>query len=392
MCRLLFITWDGPQTSYLTGLFLPILAGLARSGHSPHVLQFTWGANKKIAETKRICVARGVPYRAIRVRRVLGSVGPFLTAVIGSLAIRRAVRDWKIDILMPRSLMPAIAVICMGNMRGLQIVFDADGFAADERADFQGLPRTSSIYRVLKWSERNMVKLADSVMVRTPKAVDLLCADSSVLPAKFFVVTNGREPHLYDGARPFRPVNSLRLCYAGSIGAQYLPDLMLTLSEKLNSSLPGTTLEIFTGDSRNVKLALERANLADSGWITVSEVKPFNVPSALKSCDLALALRKQCFSSQGVAPIKIGEYLMAGLPIIGTAGIGDVEPLIKAGVMFPYDGDDAAVVRWLTEQFLPNKAHFANEARRLGKELFGIERSVQGYEAAISYAKHAIKR
>ena len=69
MCRLLFITWDGPQTSYLTGLFLPILDGLARSGYSPHILQFTWGADEKIADTKKICFSRGIPYRAVRVRR-----------------------------------------------------------------------------------------------------------------------------------------------------------------------------------------------------------------------------------------------------------------------------------------------------------------------------------
>ena len=187
MCRLLFITWDGPQTTYLTGLFLPILEGLARCGYSPHILQFTWGEDKKISETEKICFSRGVPYRAVRVRRAFGSFGSFFTAVIGSRAIWRAVRDWKINILMPRSLMPAIAVICMGHIRDLQIVFDADGFAADERADFLGLSRNSITFRVLKWAERYMVKSADSVMVRTSKAVDLFCANLGVSPEKFFV-------------------------------------------------------------------------------------------------------------------------------------------------------------------------------------------------------------
>lgn len=391
MCRLLFITWDGPQTSYLTGLFLPILDGLARSGYSPHILQFTWGADEKIADTKKICFSRGIPYRAVRVRRAFGSAGSFFTAVIGSRAIWRAVRDWKINILMPRSLMPAIAVICMGHIRDLQIVFDADGFAADERADFLGLSRNSITFRVLKWAERYMVKSADSVMVRTSKAVDLFCANLGVSPEKFFVVTNGRESHLYDGVRPFRPDNSLRLCYVGSIGAQYLPDLMLTLSHKLYASLSSITLDIFTGDVHDAKLALARADFLDTGWIKVSQLELSDVPSALKSCDLAFALRKQCFSSQGVAPIKIGEYLMAGLPIIGTAGIGDVEPLIQAGVMFPYSGDDDAVVRWVTEQFLPNKLHLANEATRLGTKLFGIEHSIKGYELAILYAIQPVK-
>jgi glycosyltransferase involved in cell wall biosynthesis len=385
MTRLLFITWDGPQTNYLTGLFLPILAGLRQSGHSPHVLQFTWGSDEKVAE-KRTCEARGVPYRMVRVRRIGGGLGPFLTAAAGSLAIRRAVRDWKIDLLMPRSLMPALSVLCLGPKRGLTIVFDADGFAADERADFQGLSRSSMTYRILKWVERRMARLADSVMVRTTRAADMLRADARVTADRFHVVTNGRDPHAYDGDRASRSDNSLRLCYAGSIGAQYLPDQMLGIARSLREAVPETTLELFTGDTQNALRALERANLVGAEWIAISQVKPQAIPSALKSCDLALALRKKCYSTQGVAPIKIGEYLMAGMPIIGTAGVGEVEPLIEAGLMFPFDGDDAAAIKWVIEKFLPNKDHLAYEARRLGTELFGVESSVRGYEAAIQYA------
>lgn len=385
--RVLFITWDGPQTSYMTGLFLPILAGLSHCGHSLYVLQFTWGPDDKVAETKRACESQGITYRMIRVRRAGGGLGPFFSAVAGSLAIRRAVRDWKIDLLMPRSLMPAIAVLCLGPLRGLHIVFDADGFTADERADFRGLLKTSMTYRILKWVEQRMVRLAHSIMVRTTRAADILQADARVTADKFFVVTNGRDPCSYDIDVPLKPNNSLRLCYAGSIGDQYLPDQMLEISRTIFDCMPETTLEIFTGDIQNAIRALERKNLAGAEWIKLSHVQPEAIPLALKSCDLAFALRKTLYSTQGVAPIKIGEYLMAGLPIIGTAGVGDVERLIEAGVMFPFDGDNAAALDWVLEKFLPAKIHLAQEARKLGNDLFGIESSVRGYESAIQYAR-----
>jgi len=387
MSRVLFITWDGPQTNYLTGLFLPILTGLSQSGHSPHVLQFTWGPDAMIAETKQTCESRGVPYRAVRVRRFGGGLGPFMTAAGGSLAIRRAVRDWKIDLLMPRSLMPALSVLCLGPGRGLSIVFDADGFAADERADFQGLSRASITYRALKWIERRMVRMADSVMVRTTRAADILRADSRFDAAKFFVVTNGRDSRAYDGGRPSRPDKSLRVCYAGSIGGQYLPDQMLELSRALHESVPGTRLDIFTGDTENARKALQRAGLEGAKWIAVRQVPPDAIPAALKSCDLALALRKKCFSTQGVAPIKIGEYLMAGLPIIGTAGVGEVERLIDTGVMFPFQEDVSAARGWVLNEYLPNMDRLSKAAHKLGGELFGIDRSVRGYEAAINHAR-----
>jgi len=392
MTRILFITWDGPQTNYLMGLFLPILTGLRQSGHSPHVMQFTWGSDEKVAESKRTCESQGVPYRMVRVRRIGGGLGPLLTAAAGSLAIRRAVRDWKIDVIMPRSLMPALSVLCLGRKRGLGIVFDADGFAADERADFQGLSRSSITYRMLKSVERRMAKMADSVMVRTTKAADILQTDSRMDAAKFFVVTNGRDPIAYAGERSSRPNNSLRLCYAGSIGAQYLPDQMLELSREIREAVPNATLDIFTGDTQNALAALERVGLAGSSWIAVRQVAPEAIPAKLKSCDLAFALRKKCYSTQGVAPIKIGEYLMAGLPIIGTAGVGEVEPLINAGVMFSFEGDVAAARTWVIEKFMPSKAQLSHEARILGNEMFGVERSVFGYEAAIRFAASAQAR
>ena len=50
---------------------------------------------------------------------------------------------------------------------------------------------------------------------------------------------------------------------------------------------------------------------------------PQIVPQYLGCADLGLALRQPNFSAHSVAPIKLGEYLMCGLPVVATAGIGD---------------------------------------------------------------------
>src|SRR5690606_21523792 len=99
MSRVLFITWDGPQTSYLEGLFLPIFKRLAEYGHLMHVLQYTWADADRIERIKTVCEAAGIPYRAAPVWRKGGGAGPLASALAGRRQIRRAVRDWNIDTL-----------------------------------------------------------------------------------------------------------------------------------------------------------------------------------------------------------------------------------------------------------------------------------------------------
>jgi hypothetical protein len=76
MSNCLFITWDGPQTSYLEGLFLPIFKGLGEHGHRIHVLQFTWANADVVLRTKEICEAAGIPYQSAPVWRKAGAAGP----------------------------------------------------------------------------------------------------------------------------------------------------------------------------------------------------------------------------------------------------------------------------------------------------------------------------
>lgn len=379
MSRILFITWDGPQTSYLQGLFLPIFKGLAEHGHQVHVLQFTWASAANTEHVKNICENAGIPYRAAPVWRNFASLGPLISALAGGRHIRRAVCDWNVDTLMPRSLMPALAVLAMGSHRGLKLIFDADGFAADERADFGGLSRTGATYRILRMVEKQTARVADGVLVRTPRAIDILVDRAKTERTKFCVVGNGLDPKPFLDCWPQRTDKEFRLCYAGSLGAQYCPDQMLELAQLLRVHIPNLVFRIFTGDRANLDGALDRLCLSDQSWIEVSRLPSESMPAALMQCDLALALRKPAFSTQGVAPIKLGEYMLAGLPVIGTEGVGPVEPLIEAGVMFPIKEDLSQAWPWVRDHVIPHQNSLRQRAQALGLAHFSLKASVDSY-------------
>lgn len=379
----MFVTWDGPQTSYLEALFLPIFKALAERGYRMHVMQFTWADAEHVKRIQAICETAGIPYRSFPVWRRVGGAGPLASAIVGRRDIRRAIRDWRIDTLMPRSLMPALALLAMCSRKGIRLVFDADGFAVDERVDFGGLSPASATYRILREVEAQTARAADCVLVRTPRAIDILVDRSKTERAKFHVVGNGRDPSPFLVGCPKRTDGEFRLCYAGSLGAQYRPGQMIAIAQRLRAEIPKLVFRVFTGDRSNLDIALDRAGVSDRDWIEVSRLPPGDIPAALMKCDLALALRQPAFSTQGVAPIKLGEYMLAGLPVIGTEGVGPVEPLIDAGVMLPLKEDVSQVWPWVRDNLLPHRIALRKRAHDLGLAHFSLKASVDSYAAAL---------
>lgn len=391
--NILFITWDSPETRYLERLFLPIFAGLKVRGYRIHVLQFSWGS-EEITETRAaLCVKLDIPYRKIRVTRRLGSVGPFLSAVLGARAIKRAVSDWQIDTIMPRSLMPALAVLSMRkSVRDrLNIAFDADGLAADERVDFGGLSAHSFTYRFLRDIEGALLRRSDVVLTRTDRARSILLAraGSALKPQNCHIVSNGVETGPFaDALQRFtkKTKESFTLCYCGSIGAQYRLHEMLDIACKMKAHVPELKFRLFSQYQDVVQRALDHKGLHGERWIESKAVPSDKVPEELAQCDLGIALREPSFSTQAILPIKLGEYLLAGLPVIGTPGVGNTKQLEDLGVFRSAEADDLeGTLKWIVEEVLPNRALIREQSHAAGMRHFSLEGTVDSYATALSF-------
>lgn len=392
--NILFITWDGPQTNYLERLFLPILAGLQDRGYRAHVLQFCWGEPAQIQARADLCREAGVPYRAQTILRFGGAAGPFLTALGGARAIRRSVAEWRIDTLMPRSLLPAFAVLRMkaAERAALNIVFDADGLHADERVDFTGLSPTGPTYRILRDIEMQMLLRSDTVLTRTAASRSILLARAGggLTADRCHLVTNGVDPAPFIGAlaAPLpdpSPEAGPVLCYCGSIGAQYrLPD-MLDVALRLRARIPGLRFRVISQATDAVQADLARRGLLRADWIDLRAPRPEDVPAELAGCDLGLALRLPAFSTRAVLPIKLGEYLLAGLPVLGTPGVGNTAELAEAGVFRSAEPQDLdQTITWLVDTVLPARAALRQTCHAIGLRDYAVAGSVASYATALA--------
>jgi glycosyltransferase involved in cell wall biosynthesis len=88
----------------------------------------------------------------------------------------------------------------------------------------------------------------------------------------------------------------------------------------------------------------------------------------------------------GVAPIKLGEYLLCGLPAVATAGVGDTADMTP-DVAFLLDGDpsraEAAAVDWFVGTVLPDREGFRARCRAFGAARFSLDACVEGYARAL---------
>jgi glycosyltransferase involved in cell wall biosynthesis len=268
--------------------------------------------------------------------------------------------------------------------------FDADGLPLEERVDFAGMNPRGLEFRWLKRVERVMTQRSDAVLVRSERAIPFLTDDPA--DSRFHVVTNGRDPGRFALATPEDRVRRRQewgvdeqgvvLAYAGSLGPQYCLPEMLSLFEKVLLHQPGSVLLLLTGNPEAVKGV--PAHLEHR--LIVRRLPASEVASYLGAADIGLALREPRPSMQGVFPIKLGEYLLCGLPVIATAGIGDTRQLLgdQASCLLLEEHTPATLeeaARWAVTAARQPGLRIA--ARALGLARFSLEESIHRYKKAI---------
>ncbi len=392
--RILFVTWDGPQVHYLESLFLPIFAGLRTDGYAFDILQFRWGSAAQEEEVRAACAEAGCGYSAVRVWR-WGGLGAFATALLGGLRMRRAVRRFGSDVIMPRSVLPSLVTLAGGGPGLRPVLFDADGLEIDERVEFAGLKTTGLIYRLLRGIEARMVRKATAILVRTAAAREILTARGGrpADPAKYHIVANGRDGRVF---HPFdeQSRQAVRselgiaaeaplIVYVGSFGPKYRTRGVGELAMALHALRPDTRLLVLSLAPEQVQSEL-LDHFPDLESFTTVLRAPFQeVSRYLAAADVGTVFITETFSTRTVVPVKTGEYLLCGVPVVGTAAIGDNKAAVDAGVFFDDRRGPAEAAHWVVEDVLPAREDYRNRARAVGLEHYSLEKSIRAYREAL---------
>lgn len=319
---------------------MPILEELqAKARLKCHVLQFSWAKEEKVNQLSLLSESMGIRYNHFPVSKAIHPLmGTAFTVYRGKQFIRRYLKRHKIDIVMPRSTMPALMVnglMSKWKNKKYKVVFDADGLPLEERLDFTELKVSDYQYKFLKAAETKMLLNADIILARTQKAINHhLGRIGESHRSKFHVVRNGRRAEQFRFSNEDRirvreelglSENDMLWVYAGTLGPQYVLKEMLEMFDKHLHLSQSSKFLVLSANGNYLQQHLP-AHLRDK---VVHKTPSFaSIPSYLSAADIAFALRQPAWSMRGVSPIKLGEYLLMGLPVIASKGVGDTENIL----------------------------------------------------------------
>lgn len=383
--KILFISWDGPQTSYMEGLFMPIFFEISkRISVEFHVLQFTWGNTERIQITKNKAEKLGIIYSSISIQRKPTAIfGSLFTVFTSSKKIEKYIVENQIDIVMPRSTFPALMVNKI-KRKNFKIVFDADGLPLEERIESKSLKRNSLFHKLLFKEEVKIICRADAVIVRSKYAIDYyLDKIPTSNYSKFFRVINGRNVNQFS----FDETNRNRIrkqlsiddsetlfIYVGSLGGKYLTDHIIKFAELLYKKSVKLRVLLLSNTEYNP----QDTNIIYKN-VTQSEVSKY-----LSAADFGFYFIKQSFSMTAASATKMGEYLISGLPVLGTAKIGDNDEVFSNNNFIFLHNNDLEnfekMLLWI------NSKDFKKERSQIsefGAKHFSLDASANSYITAL---------
>ncbi len=380
--QVVYVSPNGIGTALVRSQVLPYLRGLAERGFEFDLVTFEHPDDPPYLEGT---FARP-RWHALRARPGGGLAAKVMDLTRGAADVLAVSVHRRADLIHARSYLPAAIAWAVTRLTRRPYVFDMRGFLGDEYVEGRHWDARDLRYRALRVGERLLLQAAGGIVVLTEAAAERLRSDPRYAPfagRKPVTVT----PCAVDLER-FRPATGRAspptVVYSGSLGMSYALDAMLRLYAAARASVPGLRFLILNRkDHALIAAAVARHGLADAD-IVVRATAFDEVPALLGTAHVGLCLLDQVSSKEASSPIKVGEYLACGLPVIVNRGIGDVADEVRAFgaglVLEAYADDDLQRGASALVVLLGDERARAN-ARRLAEERYGIPAAVERYAA-----------
>lgn len=405
--KVLYVSYDGALDPLGRSQIVPYLERMGGRGIKVSLLTFekpsSLADDREVAKLDATLQGAGVQWHWKRYHKwpaLLMTVWDVLGGVARGLWIARRAR---VTIIHARSYIAALIGLLIKRLTGATFVFDMRGFWADERVDGGFWRRESWFYRVAKYLEKRLLLGADGIVSLTHRGLTAVgefpYMKGQSKPTVVIPTCVDLRLFRLDGTRNARRLTGLEgrfvVGYLGSLGTWYLFDEIVDFFFLVKSYRPETFLSLVVNADGNWVRERLKARCVTSGECRVDFLRREEVPQRLSTFDVSLLFYKAGWSRKATCPTKLGESLACGVPVVATAGIGDVDEFVtkyRVGVILRETTPSAYEEAWRElGELLAEGPKLRARCREVAKEHFsletGVERYLEFYERVVSQAR-----
>lgn len=296
------------------------------------------------------------------------------------------IHKYNIRILHTRSFFPSLLGLIIKQLfnRNISLLYDNRGLLIEEEI-LKGHWNSSGLKVMLfRQVEKYILKKADKVVVVSDWFKEYLIDryKNKVPDLARRIVTIPNRAYI----QPVSSTNFFSKRNSGKTVITYSGSSALWQSLKEMKQLFYACIEIF----KNAEFRIITYNKEDflqvfdddevRSNIIFIEAKPSEVFSHLSGCDFGIILRENNIINNAASPLKFGEYLAAGLPVLISDGVGDFSKMVsehKVGVVVK-NSDYEKALQMMKELIEENDIH--RRCREFAEREFDIKMSFKQYE------------
>jgi glycosyltransferase involved in cell wall biosynthesis len=174
--------------------------------------------------------------------------------------------------------------------------------------------------------EQQHVDLADGVASVSRPLQELRTRQGA---KRTIVIPNGVEFEKFNQAHQNRKAHPPTLIYCGSVDERWGIDLAIRALPILRQQVPDLRMMVVGGGPAedDLKALAKELGVSEHVWFT-GAVPYEQLPDMMAEADIGLATSRQDEFRKYASPLKIAEYMAAGLPVIASGG-GEAEQMIN---------------------------------------------------------------
>jgi glycosyltransferase involved in cell wall biosynthesis len=395
---ILYITHDGLTDHIGQSQVLPYLLELAAKGFSITIVS----AEKKdkareLAALEARLRSAGIAWSHTTYHNRPALISTAFVLLKAYWLARRVLRAGGVAVIHCRGFLPMFIGVPLKRRFRVPLIFDFRDFWADRRLLHSG--PFKFVYRFIKRREGWLVRSADHIVTLTEKAGSILQenylkAEGGGGSGRFTVIPTCADFTHFDTTRISAAeraavrqklqigLDETVLGYLGTIHPDYLPESMFLAFRQLQRIEPKSRFLFVSLTPREEILRFAKACGVDERSVVVIGAGRAEVPRYLAVFDLSVVFVRPDVTTAGVSPTKLHELFACNVPVLASAGVGDLDRIVRPEV------NDSVLVRDFSEATLASAIRqlmtiVRSPARhgREGSREFSLDEGVRRYHS-----------